>query len=244
MPALVRGSRRSSRKAVTTRAPRRIAQTSSGFTRTTGYFGRYNRRPTVARTDQELKFHDVDANVTVQDLSAGIIINTSSINLIPQGTTESTRIGRKCTLKAINFRGVLLLNETAATVLTSPQTVRIMLVKDAQCNGAAPTVTGVLETADYLSYNNLANKSRFHTLFDKSIQLNVQGAAGNGTANDSAARRYPVSFYKRCNIDLEFDNTTGAITEIRSNNLFLLIIASDNVASTSLDSKVRLRFLG
>lgn len=215
-----------------------------GRTRRTGYWGRgfTGRRAAAGDAGPELKFHDVDVDQAAADISAGVILNTSSINLIAQGTQENQRIGRKCVVRSINWRGKLQLIANAGSVLASPESVRLMVVLDKQCNGAAPTVTGVLESADHQSFNNLANKSRFRTLSDKTYDMNAIAGAGNGTADDTAAYDCSFSFFKAVNLPLEFDSTAGAITEIRSNNLFILMIGSTAFSSVELESKMRLRF--
>ncbi len=213
-----------------------------GFTRRSGYYGRFQGRR-AGDANPELKFHDVDADQAAADLSAGVVLNTDGINLIAQGVTESTRVGRKCVIKSINWRGTLQLTLTAGATATAPQTVRLMVVLDKQANGVAPTAADVLGTApDFQSYNFLANKSRFRTISDKVYDMNAQAGAGTGAANDFAAVNRSFEFYKKCDIPLEFSSTTGAIAEIRSNNIFLLIIASTATTSCTLDSKVRLRF--
>lgn len=199
-------------------------------------------RPPVMPVYGELKFHDIDVDLAAGDRSAGAILNAGSINLIAQGVTESQRIGRKCTIKNINWRGQLQL--VASATIGTPQTCRLMLILDKQCNGAAATVGGVLESTNYQSFNNLANKGRFQTLSDQAYTLNPKAAGGNGTANDVAAVLMDFAIYKKCDLSIEFDSTAGAITEIRSNNLFILLITSDTGSLISLDSKIRLRFEG
>jgi len=188
----------------------------------------------------ELKFHDIAADQAAADLSAGVILNTSSINLIAQGVTEKTRVGRKCVIKSVNWRGQLSLS--AGSTVGSSQTVRMMVVLDKQANGAAPTVTGVLETANYQSFNNLANKGRFRTLSDATYAMNVQAAAGDGTSNDSANVLQNFAFFKPCDISLEFTGAAGTIDELTSNNLFILMITGTAGSLIALDSQIRLRF--
>ncbi len=203
-----------------------------------------SRRPPVVPVIGELKFHDIDVDQAAADLSGGIILNAGTINIIAQGVTESQRIGRKVTIKNIGWRGLLNLTVTATTTLSAPQTVRLMMVLDKQCNGATATVLGVLESANYQSFNNLSNKGRFLTMCDKTIVLQPQNGAGNGTANDNSAVQEIFEFYKKVEIPIEYDSTTGAITEIRSNNLFILIISDTATSTCTLDSKIRLRFFG
>ncbi len=204
-----------------------------GADRTSGYYGRY-RGVSVG----EKKFHDIDVDdATVA--AAGAILNSGSINLIPQGTTEITRIGRKAVLRSINWRYEVF--QTAGTSLSTASDVcRIILYLDKQCNGVTAAITDIIETADFQSFRNLANSGRFKILMDKNVIMNLPSAAGNGTANDTAHYSRIGSFYKKCNIPLEFSSTTGAITEIRSNNLGVLLITL--AGNCGFHSKVRLRF--
>ncbi len=212
-----------------------IPRAQQGYTRTVGNYGRY------APSGGELKFHDV----TVDDAAIaqnGTILNTGSINLIPQGITEITRVGRKCTIKSINWHYSLTSAETdGGASATNPDVVRIILYLDKQCNGATATITQLLRTDFFNSFRNLTESGRFRILMDKFHTLNCMAGGGNGTASDWAARITQGSFYKKCNIPLEFNNTTGAITELRSNNLGVLILSKAG-SGAIFASSVRLRF--
>lgn len=205
-----------------------------GSARVSGYYGRFSG------ANPELKFHDIDVDDAVI-ATGGTIQNTGSINLIAQGTTESTRIGRNCVVKQISWRYRVSLPLGTAEANTS-DTVRLILYQDLQANGAAATVANILEDADFQSYNNLANSKRFKILMDRVHVISAPVAGGNGTAIETGLGQLSGSFYKKCNIVLEFDSTAGAITEIKSNNLGVLFISSGGLAG--VDSKVRLRFIG
>ncbi len=200
-----------------------------GVDRTGGFYGRYSGRR------GELKFHDVDLDDAV--IASGIQI-TPSINLIAQGVTESTRVGRKCTVKSVNWHYNITMPDVGNA--GAGEVVRVVLYKDKQANGATATATGLFESDDYQSFRNLANSGRFEVLMDRTHKLNYQSSAGNGTANDAPLQEHTFSFYKACHIPLEFDSTTGAITEIRSNNLGVALIAK--TGSVGFASKFRLRF--
>ncbi len=204
-----------------------------GFTRTSGFFGRFGQ-------GGELKFHDIDLDDAAVATGGTV---TATINIIPQGTTEVQRIGRKCTIRSINWRfrvDIPQLDGTGAAPIGD--TVRVILFLDKQANGATATVLGILETADFQSFNNLGNKSRFRTLMDRSYTLNYTAASGSGGAadNDYAQVSIDDTLFKKVNIPIEFDATTGAITEIRSNNIGVLLIAKSGNAG--FESKFRLRF--
>lgn len=196
----------------------------------------------------ELKFHDIDWDESQADHSAGVISNTSSLVLIGQGVTSTTRIGRKAVIENIGWRGKLQLGLNAGSALQAPQTVRLMLVQDKQANGAASTISGspngVLSSANYQAFNELVNKDRFFVLMDKVFTFNAQAGAGDGTANDSAPVDENFSFFKKVNIPIEYSGTAtpSVITELRSNNIFGIFISSTSAGSVSMDSKFRFRF--
>ncbi len=215
------------------RRGRKIPKAMVGFLRTGGYFGKDG-------SGGELKFHDIDLNDTLISLAATI---TDSVIKIAQGTTESTRVGRKCTIRNIGWKFEILLNGTAAANINAVDVLRVILYLDRQCNGATATATEILESDDYQSFNNLSNKQRFYTLMDRTYDLNQTAAAGNGTANDTAPRILSDSFYKKVNIPVEFSSTTGAITEIRSNNIGVMLISKTGDLMT-FASKFRFRFTG
>ncbi len=207
----------------------------SGRARIGGYYGRYP----VGPRGGELKFFDLDLD---EDpfTTAGAI--TDSINKIAQGVTEVTRVGRKCTIKSVNWRFLIWLPEQDAVAdPLAGDSVRIILYIDKQCNGATAAVTDLLETANWRSFRNLANTSRFNVLMDKTTSINFMtlGSDGAGVVS-SAQMNKSGTFFKRCNIPLEFDASTGTITEVRSNNLGVLLISSNGTANFS--SKIRVRF--
>ncbi len=214
-------------------AQKRRKAFTPGRDRTAGFYGRYSG------PQGELKFHDVDLDDAV--ITAGGQI-TATINIIPQGVTEVQRIGRKCTLKSINWRYQIGLPEVDAQADPSDSdTVRVIMYLDKQCNGAAAAVTDIMESADYQSFRNLANSGRFQILVDKCHTLNhITLASDNAGVVSQAIMNRDGSFYKKVNIPIEFNSTTGAIGEIRSNNLGVLLLGQSGIAG--FNSKIRLRF--
>ncbi len=211
-------------------APRsRFRKFRRGHDRTAGFFGRFAK-------GGELKFFDLDLDDAVIAAAGGL---TDSINKIAQGTTESTRIGRKCTIRSINWRFAVTLPETNLGS-SAVDTVRVILYLDKQANGATAAITDILETADYQSFNNLGNKSRFRTLMDRSFDLTAMAGGGDGTTEDYGATIITDSFFKKVNLPIEFDSTAGAITEIKSNNIGVLLLSKNGKAGFA--SKIRVRF--
>ncbi len=198
-----------------------------------GYYGRYADRA------GELKFHDVELDDAVVSGTGTV---TATINIIPQGVTEVQRIGRKCTLRNMGWRYSIELPESDAQA-TPPESdsVRMILFIDKQANGATATVTDLLETAAIQSFRNLANSGRFTFLCDKLHNMNYNNLASDGAGLVSAGRsRFEHTFFTKLDLPIEFSSTTGAIGEIRSNNLGVLLISSATVAR--FDSSIRIRF--
>ncbi len=195
------------------------------------YYGRYRWGMKA-----ETKFFDVTTTYAAV-ASTGEI--TDSVCKIPQGVTEKTRVGRKCTIVSIDWRNTVDL--AATTDLTDATLLRIIVYVDKQCNGATAVTLDILETDAINSHYNLSNKNRFRFLTDKTINLNFTAAGGNGTANDAVKHIRQMRFRKRCSIPIEFSSTTGAITEIKSNNIGLLLIASEN-NTCGANGILRLRF--
>ncbi len=188
----------------------------------------------------EMKFHDVDLDDAVIEATGAI---TASINLIPQGVTEKTRIGRKCTIRSIGWKFQMqILEGDAQATPVNADTVRVIMYVDKQANKLTAAVTDILETADFQSFNNLANSGRFRTLMDRTYDLNPNAIGSDGAGlMSTAGKTLSDSFYKKCNIPIEFTAGTGAITEITSNNIGVLLISGQDEV-TFFGSKIRLRF--
>ncbi len=203
-----------------------------GVDRVGGYYGRYSAR------GGELKFFDIDIDDAVVAASAV----TDSVNKIAQGVTEITRVGRKCTIKSIHWRYQITLPEIdAAADPALGDTLRIILYVDKQCNGATIAATDLLETANFQSFRNLANSGRFNILCDKTHSINYTAMASDnaGVVSQSAVNLNYV-FNMKVNLPIEFNAATGAITEIRSNNIGVLLTTANGLCG--FFSAMRLRF--
>ncbi len=215
-----------------------VAKKATGFVgrRFTSFQARRPAQPPMS-VGGELKFHDLDIDDAVVAVNGTIA--QDSCNIIAGGTTESTRIGRKSVIRKIGWRYEIVL-PNAQNMTSVLDTIRVILYWDKQANGATATVTGILESDDFQSFNNLSNKNRFVILMDRTHELNAQAGGGNGTANDIAGIQKNFNFFKTCEIPIEFDSTTGALTEQRSNNIGVLLLGKQGFLG--FFSKMRLRF--
>lgn len=201
-----------------------------GFLRTGGAYGRFGGPA------GELKFFDTALSFAVD--ATGEVPATGQLALIPQGVTESTRVGRKATIKSIQIRGTMTYVPAASA--TGVAFAVIYVVQDTQCNGEAAAVTDVLDSNDLPSAMiNLDNSMRFRIL--KKLRIPFVAPSGIQTAFSRVVKNLEV--YMKCNIPLEFSSTTGAITELRSNNIFLLA-GSDSGGDDTVNviGTCRLRF--
>lgn len=167
----------------------------------------------------ELKSFDIAVSkVTVP--TAGEITGTSLVMGITQGTTASTRLGRRITVKKIQMS--LSVEHTGATVGTGCELVRAILFQDKQSNGAVATVAGILSSADWKAFRNLDNIRRFRILSDKTYTVIDGGVGGPDVEADKV--------YVDCNIPIDYDASSGAITDLASSNIGVLLIAKQGDA--------------
>lgn len=192
-------------------------------------------RGRYASAGGELKFFDTALSFLVD--GTGEVPATGQLVLIPQGVTESQRVGRKCTIRSIQLKMSLLFNPAAGGGFC--QTF-IYLVLDKQANGAAAAATAVLTSTGFnTALPNLNNSGRFKIL-KVWVHNHVSQAGVDGAYNDVLKH---IAYYKSCNIPIEYDSTAGAITEIRSNNVFLLAGAFGTDDTVTVDGVCRVRYL-
>lgn len=212
--------------------PRRL----KGFYRRGGFYKGRKAAPRGAPVEK--KYFDTKKAAT----SAGVAgtIFDDSLNEVPQGAGESDRVGRKITVTDVLLKG--LLTTGSGTVAASiADTYRIILYLDKQCNGATAAATDILEgVVDINAFRNLEEGGRFRILSDSIIEGGPLTNAG-GTA--ATVDRYQCfHIYKSVKIPIEFNGATGAIAEIRSNNIGVLVVSAGANAGTTLSYTARIRY--
>ncbi len=221
-------------------------RTQGAFRNTTSQYGRAGGGRNPAGGNAEWKWLDTAAN-SVNIASTGVLVQ-DSLNIVPSGTGPSERIGRKITIRSINGHMNFFTNLTDAQPVPSPGVfVRLILVLDSQANGTNAIVSGIggiLVNADVLEHLNLNNSQRYRVLMDKYVTINPTNMASDGAGVvSSAALTAYRSFYKRCNIPVEFNADSGLMATIRSNNLGMIAISSvGGVDSITLESNWRIRY--
>lgn len=190
----------------------------------------------------EKKFLDSDISDAV--VTTGIEFGTGDILTIAAGTGESQRVGRKIVVKSLHFKAVLALNRIAdAATGALPDQIRIMVVLDKQCNGAAAAATLLLQTDNITSFRNVENVGRFQMLYDKCIALHVVNSGGTGAVNDTSETNKLWKLNLNVNIPIEYSSTTGAITERCCNNIFICQMSHTGLVAMKI-AKCRVRYVG
>lgn len=162
---------------------------------------------------------------------------TGQLCLVPQGTGDEQRIGRRITIKSIQIRGQAFFAPAAAA--TAATGCWLYLVMDKQTNGAAAAITDVFTSSVVnTALLNLDNNQRFVIL--KKWQWVMQPGAGATAAYNNSCKN--IEWYKKCNIPIEYSSTTGAITEIRSNNIFLCAGSNPADDLVTFTGTARLRY--
>lgn len=191
----------------------------------------------VPRSIGEFKFLDTA-------FSDGTLASTAvfqNLNVVPQGDTESQRVGRKITITRLNIRGSVTL--LAATDVTNTSALfRMRIVLDKQTNGAQFAATDLLESDTINSFSNLSNKSRFRVLRDGVIALSRGGATATGAAYAFGEKIVPIDETLDMKVPIEFDNsaTTGALTTQRSNSLCAVFQSSTGeILSVAITFRIR-----
>lgn len=200
-----------------------------GITRTQGSYATFAKG--------EVKWFD-----TTAELNAEQGPNTlHSLNLIPQGVKENERIGRKCTITSIHFKGYINMAGASDFNFTD-EAIRLMIVVDSQTNGSTVASNVVLEGTSYLAFKNMENGNRFRVLYDKTIAVNCSAGSYDGTTDKFAATGTMFSFYKNLSVPIFWNAASedGSLATIRSNNIsFFLLGKTGSICTVRYNCRVR-----
>lgn len=189
------------------------------------------------------------------DAGAGPSLSTN-IAIIPQGISQSSRIGRKVTVTAfharLNFEFLDHFRTDLITARDINELVRIVLYQDKQANGQAATfeniTTGTLST-DILNYRDLSNSSRFNIFYDKIFTWNTTvTSAGGGSlvatkTSERLKKEFTVEINEELSIPMSYSGTLGSISELESSSLGLFIGCKHQRMRLNTISRWRLRYL-
>lgn len=210
-----------------------IKSNQKGYLRKAGNYKRYEK-------NGEMKWHDGSETITGGISATGHITMSGTWIPIAQGTTESERIGRKICVKKIMFSIRMWIPSFAAMTNTSDE-IRIVLYQDKQCNGATILTNDLLTATDTQAWRKLVNSGRFKFLYDKTVLLETVAAIAIPSSDviKTGIVAKMVKGYFDVNIPIEYSSTTGAITEIRSNNIGMMMITTAALIDIALSYRIR-----
>ena len=183
---------------------------------------------------KELNFVDTAFNQPNVSTTASITL----LNGLAQGTTASTRIGRRIQMKSVEAR-MFVFSDT----LTLGCVTRFALVLDKQANAAAPAFTDIYDSASSIALRNISNKARFWVLWDSGLLPIIGNVTTAGQGTDSSYK--VMEFYKRINIPVQYNaGTAGTVGDIQTNALYFVAIGdtASGTADARLFGNIRVRY--
>lgn len=178
------------------------------------------------RQVSEKKFFDSSLGSSAPSATGAI---QSGLLFMANGTDDQTRIGNSINVTSIGYKFV----GTLATSETTENAVRVILFRDIQSNGAAPTVADVLTTAAFDSYFNPDNVERFEILDDRIIRV--------GACTGTTTAILPMIATSNCYKKLSFKSTYTSNSAIvpSSNNLCILTIGRNTAGTYTFRIRAR-----
>ena len=159
------------------------------------------------------------------DISGGFVLAG-----IIQGTGNSQRVGRK--IRVLGF-------VVRIYFAHPPGEYTFDLVRDRQCNGVAMVASEVYSgAASYLGLPNPLYEKRYQFL--KRIENYNPSQAVQPTAGTNVATHI-ISFQKKCNFTVEYDASTGAVTDLSSDNI-AMFASCQPVTATATAGYIRVLY--
>ncbi len=175
----------------------------------------------------ERKFKDT--KITTTGISTGGRVD--SLVLLSQGDGGSTRDGEQVKFVSILLKYILKIGASASATF-----FRVILVHDKQANGTKASITDYLEDISasdaIISPNNLSNKFRFRTLYDR---VHSMSGTGNQTIH--------AKVYKTIDTKVRYSGNAGDETDLSSSNILIMLVSDEGVNVPQISYFARLRFV-
>lgn len=214
------------------RSYRTYTPKSQGVTKMTFKPKKYSSNTSKMKQSPEMKYFETAISDTAITSTWDEI--TPSINLVPQGTTDVTRIGTKINVKKIQIK----LQIATDNNIVVDDSVRICVYLDKQANGAACTGTDIYLQDNIRSWRNISNAKRFKVLCDDTIDIPINAVLVSPTT--VVTRLITWNKYLKVDEVIEIDNADGTITGMRSYNYGIMAVS--NQATLNFTGTVRIRY--
>jgi hypothetical protein len=169
----------------------------------------------LSRFAPEVKVVDVSANLAATNAGAILLLNG-----VQPGTALNQRVGRQIQMRSLKYH--LAAAVTAATGVD--QIHRVLIVLDAQPNGAALSYTDVLDGGQTAQVN-ISNQKRFKILYDKRIYLNASGEPDSARLVDGSIGMNTLVQYNA--------GVAGTVADIATNSLYMIVLGSEAAGATA-----------
>lgn len=172
----------------------------------------------------EKKYSDINATITPSTTPNIILLNGLQI-----GDTSTTREGQTIKMWSVQWKIVGTINTAATTT-----NVRVIVFRDRQPNGAAPTAANLLQNGTGInSPLNISFGRRFLVYYDRQKTLSVNGTEG-----------MKMWGFKRLKFHTQYNTgNVGDITDISTNSLYVLIMSDQATNTPSVAYYFRIRWI-
>jgi len=183
----------------------------------------------------EVKSVDLSLTTAVFNTTGTITL----LNGIAEGSGFYNRIGRKIVLKSLYITGAIAPVNTSAITQSY---CRLIVIYDAQTNGAAPTWANVIQsytaagtpTSLYIDQFNLDNRDRFRILADR--RWDMPGTTGSALttvpAGNSSHDQTVKMYIKLRGLETQYKSSSSTVSDIATGSIYLLT-CSDNSHGTN-----------
>jgi len=191
--------------------------------------GLYNVNPRMST--KELGF--IDGNITTSNVNTTGHIQL--LNVIPNGTSGSSRIGKKVALKYIQFRGLI----TPGTTMANATSGAFLLVYDIRPGVTLPAISDILNSVSPFAMNNDSNNGRFKILHRQDFTLK-----GDST-NITPETYLNMAMFKKIPKKVEYGNAgTGTIGDITLGGLYAVFVGDGvGTAGAAAYMNFRIRYM-
>lgn len=172
----------------------------------------------------------LDIPVTTYEMTDDGIVTL--LNIIPQGTSNSERIGKNIALLGFQMRG-----KVEHSTGSGAQSMQYALVYDSMPNGTLPTASDIFTSTDSYGFPDDYNTTRYTVFRDQRFDMrNANGSSMIHSIRDNINLNKYTTQYGSLG--------TGSIADVYGGALYLVCMSDQPLISThpSMTVSIRLRY--
>jgi len=181
----------------------------------------------------EKKFKDTATSAAMLEFATAGVVQNSFVTMA-SGSGNGERIGNRITVTNVNAHLLAVTGTSNTNPGLDNTVVRVILGIDKQCNGANTAIGDVLQSASPYSFRNMYTLNRFVILKDK---LFVMDPTIYMATNSGQVGRI-LKFSWKGQLPIMFSDATATISNIETNNLFLLVVTDRTATAGQTDGIV------